>query len=216
MEIERAQPGAAQSESAQVGAGRPVVLRPGVVLPIMGYGFGSLAMVAAVILPVFAHSGGGTGFGLSPAGDWSQIGGRLIAGEICAVFAWGFFQLGSQRIILADDAMQIVSFALTWTVGRNEVADVAVSREATTIILVDGSTIEPMMFMSWGRGASSGGPTARKILQWRHPYDREAIDQGIVRSLAQRRISRPRAGLLFLVGLVALVAAEAAIATAFL
>jgi hypothetical protein len=214
MEIDTAQSGAAHNGSAPGSQELPVVLRPGIALPIFGCTAGSLATIAAVILAAIAH-GGGKGAGMPPAGDWSAVVNRLAAGEICVVFGCGFFALGSQRIILADNAMRIVSFALTWTVGRNEVADVAVSREATTIILVDGSMIEPMMFMSLGRGASSGGPAARKILQWRHPYDPGTIDQGIVGSLAQRRISRPRAGLLSLAGLVLLVAAEAVIVTAF-
>jgi hypothetical protein len=54
------------------------------------------------------------------------------------------------------------------------------------------------------------------VLRPGEPYDPEAIDQGIVRSLANRRISQVRPDLPFLVGLVALVAAEAVIATAFL
>jgi hypothetical protein len=83
---------------------------------------------------------------------------------------------------------------------------------------VDGSTIEPMMFWSSGSGfgSTSRGTIGDKILQWREPYHPGTIDQGIVRSLAERRISQVRPDLLFLVGLVALVAAEAVIATAFL
>jgi len=31
----------------------------------------------------------------------------------------GVLQLGSQRIILNDDAMRIITWCLTWTVGRS-------------------------------------------------------------------------------------------------
>jgi hypothetical protein len=179
-----------------------------------------LAAVGAVTLAIVAHSGGGKGIGMSSAGDWSQLGGKLIAGEIFAVFAWGFFQLGSQRIVLAEDTMRIMTLFLTWTVGRHEVANVSVTRQYVTIVLVDGSTIEPMMFWSSGSGlfpnANSRVTISEKILQWRGPYDPEAVDRSVAQRLARRHISQLRANLPFLVGLVALVAVEAIVATAFL
>ena len=140
----------------------------------------------------------------------------MIAGEVTAVFAWGFFKLGSQRMILTDNTMRIVTWFLTLTVGRNEVADVALSRQALTIVLIDGSTIEPAMFWLLGpgvvylragffRNAMSREKIREKILQWREPTDPETADRGFVQSLGQRRISRVRANLPLLVGLVAFV-----------
>jgi hypothetical protein len=226
MEAKRAQPVVAQNGSARGSQERPVVLRPGSVLPIMGYAAGYIFTIVAVILALVAH-GGGKGGGLPPSGDWSAIGDRLIAGEVTAVFAWGFFKLGSQRIILADNTMRIITWYLTWTVGRNEVADVALSRQALTIVLIDGSTIEPAMFWSSGpgmvylragffRNAMSREKIRDKILQWREPTDPKTVERGLAQSLGQWRISRVRANLPLLVGLVAFVAAEAVIATAFL
>jgi hypothetical protein len=55
----------------------------------MAYAAGYILTVVAVVLALVAH-GGGKGAGMPPSGDWSAIGDRLIAGEVTAVFAWGF------------------------------------------------------------------------------------------------------------------------------
>jgi hypothetical protein len=118
MEAEPVLPAAAQPGSARGSQERPVVLRPGVALPIIGYAGAYAATVAAVILALVAHAGRSR-VGMAPPSRWSDLGDRLIAGEVTAVFAWGFYKLGSQRIILNDDAMRIITWCLTWTVGRS-------------------------------------------------------------------------------------------------
>ena len=64
MKAEGAQPGVAQNGSARSSQARPLVLRPGSVLPIMGYAAGYIFTVVAVVLALVAH-GGGKGAGTS-------------------------------------------------------------------------------------------------------------------------------------------------------
>jgi hypothetical protein len=45
---------------------------------------------------------------MPPAGDWTALGDRLFAGEVCAVFAWFFYKLGSQRVTLGLTATRLV------------------------------------------------------------------------------------------------------------
>jgi hypothetical protein len=96
------------------------VLRPGLALPLLGYVGAVGAFVAAVIVTVVAHAGGSRAL-MPPADDWGALSDRLIAGEVSALFAWGFYKLGSQKIILARDAMRILIWGAVWTVGRDEV-----------------------------------------------------------------------------------------------
>jgi hypothetical protein len=147
----------------------------------------------------------------------------LIAGEVCAVLAWGLYKLGSQRIVLNGDTMRIITWGLIWTVVKDELADVALSPQVLTIVLADKSTIEPLMFYSSGpgmlyinaglfRNSMSSESIKNKLLEWRDsPSGSGEIDRGIAQSLGRRSISKVRANLPFLLGLVAIVAIEAVV-----
>jgi hypothetical protein len=191
-------------------------------LPFIGYVGGYGFMIAAVILAVLAQGSSGR-VGMPPPSHWSTISNRLIAGEVCAVLAWGLYKLGSQRIVLNGDTMRIITWGLIWTVVKDELADVALSPQVLTIVLADKSTIEPLMFYSSGpgmlyinaglfRNSMSSESIKNKLLEWRDsPSGSGEIDRGIAQSLGRRSISKVRANLPFLLGLVAIVAIEAVV-----
>src|SRR5229473_2640557 len=83
------------------------VLRPGIALPVFGYLGAVGALIAATVVAAVAHAGGARA-PMPPAGDWAALGDRLFAGEVCAVFAWFFYKLGSQRVVLGASSMRIV------------------------------------------------------------------------------------------------------------
>lgn len=202
----------------------PVVLRPGVALPLLGYVGAVACFAGAVVLAIVAHAGAA----MPPRGDWSAIGDRLLASEIVAVVAWGMYKLGSQRVSLGPSAMRVVTWGVSWTVGRDEVKDVVLLPSALEIRLTDGSSIRPSMFWSSGpgiiyfqaglfRNAMSRETVRQKILQWREvPGDvpvTAARRWG--RVPASRRRWQVRANLPLLFALVAFIAAEAAAVTAW-
>lgn len=202
---------------------RPQVLRPGILLPLIGYG-GAFAMAAgAVAMAIFADAGGGHA-GIPPRGDWHAIGHRLLAGEICVLFTWVLYKAGSMRIILGSATMRIVSWALTWTVGRNEVSDVELSASELTIRLADGSRIRPMMFWSSAPGviyfrlglfanSMSRETICARILEWRQPPP--GSPGTAARAGRRDRRWRVRADLWLLLGMAAAIAVEAVLVTAW-
>jgi hypothetical protein len=197
------------------------VLRPGIALPVFGYLGAVGALIAATVVAAVAHAGGARA-PMPPAGDWAALGDRLFAGEVCAVFAWFFYKLGSQRVVLGASSMRIVTWGLVWMVGRDEVDRVMLSPSALTVVLADGSKIRPSMFWSSGTGFafvsagiftnfSSRRTISERIMQWRRvpaspPPGRQAS--------ARRRHWRPRPNLLLLVTLLAVIGAEAVLVTA--
>ena len=140
---------------------RDIVLRPGIVLPALGY-LGSLGFgIAAVVVIV------------SPGAPNHSLGARLTFGQVMAVAVWAFYKLGSQRIILTPDVMRVVSFTQIWNVRRGGVQEVASAAEyAVVIVLTDGSVIEPFMFMTQGslaglsRNAMSRMTIPDRIMEW--------------------------------------------------
>jgi hypothetical protein len=178
------------------------------------------------VVTVVAHAGGSRA-PMPPAGDWGALADRLIAGEVCALFAWGFYKLGSQKIILARDAMRILTWGAVWTVGRDEVERVLLAPSSLTIMLCDGSRIRPSMFWSSPTGmALAGGDifanfSSRKtifeqIMRWRRPPagDTPTGVSPAGRALPRAPRWRVRGNFLLLVTLIA-VAAEAVLVTAF-
>lgn len=89
-----------------------VVLRPGIVLPAIGY-LGSLGFAITLVVLV-----------ASPGAPNHTLLARWIGGQVAALAAWGFYQMGSQRIILSADVMRVVSFAQIWNVRRGGVREV--------------------------------------------------------------------------------------------
>ena len=90
---------------------------------------------------------------LPPAGDWSALTGRLAAGEVFALFSWGFYKLGSQKLILRDKSLCILTWGLRWTLARDEIQYVVTTPASLTIFLVDGTRVRPSMFWSSGPGS---------------------------------------------------------------
>ena len=69
-----------------------VVLRPGVVIPVMGYlasaGFAVTAVIVIALPGPHNHS----------------LDARWLGGQVAMVFAWAFYKFGSQRIVLSLDS----------------------------------------------------------------------------------------------------------------
>lgn len=194
-------------------------------LPLLGFSGAAASFAGAVVLAVIAHAGKHAP--MPPAEDWRAIGDRLLAGEIMAVTAWGFYKLGSNRIVLRATSMEIVTWGLRWFVDRAEVADVVQFPASLTIILTDGSRIRPSMFWSSGpgmiyfqlglfRNAMSRETIRHRILAWRQDPAGQARSRprGIRVRLRCRRW-RVRADLWLLLGLAAAIAIEAAAVTAW-
>jgi len=136
---------------------RDVVLRPGIVIPVMGY-LGSLgAAVGAVI--VVAH----------PGPHNHSLDARWVGGQVLVTGAWLFYKFGSQRIVLSPDVMRVVSFIQVWNVRRGEVqeTDLEDGLYALVIALTDGSTIDPFMFTIWGKAGLTRNAMSRKAISER-------------------------------------------------
>lgn len=200
----------------------PRVLRPGVLIPAVGYTFMFGSGIAAVVLAVVAPEGGGHRF--PAAGDWSALSSRMIASIVCACAAWAFYKVASNKAVLHDESMEIVTFMLRWTVARDEVADVRVVPSSLEIRLADGCAIRPSMFWTTPAGAvySAAGlfknamsrSTIRKqILTWRQAPT-PVLANGS-RFWPCRRHWRFRLNLGFLGLAVAVVAIESMLVTAF-
>jgi hypothetical protein len=208
----------------QEGAGSlPRVLRPGVLVPLVGYTASTVFVAAAAVLAVIAPEGGRHKFPL--AGDWSALTGRLIASIICVFSAWLLYQVGSNKIVLSDTSMQITTSVLRWTVERDEVENVRLTPSALQIALTDGCVIRPSMFWSTPAGsvyfalglfknAMSRSAIRTQILDWRHSPIRAASGQH--KPLWPcRRHWRTRLSLGLLMVIIGVVATEAVLVTAF-
>jgi hypothetical protein len=208
------------------GRSGPVVLRPGIAQPVLGYGLSVPALAAGLAFTWLAHSGKNAP--LPPAGDWHALVNRLGAGLVSAVLAWGFYQLGSQQVVLGDEVMRILSIGTEWRVRRDEVARVVLSPAALTIVLADGRKIRPFMFLStpsgmvmlsvgWFRNAMSRTAIAEAIMQWSQAVPGGFGDDRPGAGAAPRvRRFGLRASCLLLPAVAAIVALEAVLVTAFL
>ncbi len=156
------------------------------------------------------------------AGDWSAIGDRLIAGEITVLVAWTLYKLGSQKVVLGETTMRIVTWGLSWTVGRDEVARVVLSPSSLTVVLADGSKIRLSMFWSSGSGVafvsaglftnfSSRRTISERIVEWRRVPASPAPG---AQAPACKRHWQLRPNLLLLISLLAVIGAEAVLVTA--
>lgn len=121
--------------------GRNGILWPGL-FPVFGCLCSLGTFVAAVV--AVAH----------PGAPNHSLGARWGFGEIVAVWGWGLYKLGSQRIVLGDDEMRILTWGVCWRVARGEVRDVVLSAEpfSLAVVLEGGYRIRPSMFL-----ASPGG-----------------------------------------------------------
>jgi hypothetical protein len=206
-------------------AAEPTALRPGLALPVLGYLGAAASTVVALIFAYAAYSGGEHA-GPPPAGDWHALPARLLVGLVGALFAWFFYKLGSQRVVLGTDTMRIVSWGLVWTIRRDEIAKVTLTPASMIIILTDGKRIRPSMFWSSGTGMiavragrfanfSSRTTIAEAIRAWRRMPAATGPAAGQPAAAAGTRW-RTRLTLLPLVTLAIVVAAEAVLVTAFL
>jgi hypothetical protein len=121
-----------------------------------------------------------------------------------------------QRIVLSPDVMRVVSFIQVWNVRRGEVqeTDLEDGLYALVIALTDGSTIDPFMFMIWGkagltRNAMSRKAISERITEWNAGALPDIASNG--GPLAWRQI---RLNLILLLGLSAVVAVGAIALTA--
>jgi len=141
-------------------------LRPGIALPVLGYGG---AVVAALLSTVL----------ITHPGPQHSLVDRWGGGALVVVWAWAIYKLGSNRIILDEDSLKIVSWGLIRTIPRGEVESAVVTSEAfsVSIVLADGSVIRPAMFllspggMSYARAglfpnAGSRQAIAARITEW--------------------------------------------------
>jgi hypothetical protein len=218
------QPARQNGDSAVVASpqGTARVLRPGVAIPLLSDAAAIACVAGAAVLAVLAPTRGRHPFPL--AGDWSALPSRLIAAEVLAFCAWAFYKLGSSRIVLRENTMEIMTWMLCWTVGRGEVADVAAEPTSLAIYLADGCVIRPSTFWStptgviyfrlgWFKNAMSRQTIRDAILAWRRPAAQ--------RPPKARRIWpcgrhwRTRFNLFLLALLLGVFAAEAALITAF-
>jgi hypothetical protein len=135
-------------------------LRPGFAMPVLGYLVAVIATVLAFVAVTF------------PGPHNHSLPARWLGGQVAITFAWGLYKLGSNRIVLGQDAMRIVSWGRTWTVRRGEVKSVLLASEAfsLSIILADGSVIRPFMFM-----ASPSGVAYLRGGLFRNSMSRETI-----------------------------------------
>ncbi len=204
-------------------AGPPDVLRPGIALPVMGYVGAVGTLVAGLVFAYYAHAGGYKA-PMPPAGDWSALGDRLIAGGVCAAACWAFYKAGSQRVVLDQREMRIFTWGAVWTLPRDAVSGVLLRTSALTIVLADGTRVRPSTFWSSPIGvpAVSAGlfgnfasrkVIAKRITEWCSSRPgREKTAQPA--EVNPDRYWRARMNIPLLVVLLALVVAEAVIATA--
>jgi hypothetical protein len=185
----------------------------------MGYSFSVIAFVLGVVVAYLAH-GGKRGPPIASSGDWSLLGDRLIAGCICAVFAWFFYELGSQRVTFRGPLLEIVDLLFTWKVARSEVAEVFLTPSSLGIRLSGGTLIEPLMFRASSGGAamvshgrfanfSSRRIIAREIDEWRLMPREDDEDAENFEIQSKIRLNPP-----LLLTLIVLMAVEALIVTA--
>jgi hypothetical protein len=163
------------------------------------------------------------------AGDWHALVNRLGVGLVFTVFAWGFYELGSQQVVLGDELMRILSLGTEWRVRRDEVARVVLSPASLTIVLTDGRQIRPFMFLStpsgsvmlsmgWFRNAMSRTTIAEAITRWAQPVPAGTGDDRPETGAAPPPVRRfgLRASCLLLPAVAAIIAIEAVLVTAFL
>jgi hypothetical protein len=171
-----------------------VTLRPGVLLPGLGYLVSLGIAVGAVIVVVHP-------------GPEHTLAARWGGGQILMTGAWILYKIGSHRIVLTPEVMRVVGFVLTWNVRRGGVQEVrSQAPYGIVIVLTDGSLIEPLMSLGRGGiGPSLNAMSRQKIMGWNAatPSDFVESDAG---PLAWRQI---RLNLLVLLGLSTVVAAEA-------
>jgi hypothetical protein len=197
------------------------VLRPGVLLPTIGYAAAIAAAIGAVVLAIVAPMGGHQPF--PKAGDWHALSSRLIAGEICGIAAWCFYKVASNKVILSEASMQVITFMFRWTINRDEISDVKLVPSSMVIMLTDGCIIRPSMFWLTPAGALYFGAGLRRnavsrnvvrdeILRWRQAP--EALQRNARAWWPCRRHWSLRPNLILLTLLVCVVAAEAIAVTA--
>ena len=116
----------------------PVTLRPGFVLPASGYVVAITATVLSFVAVTFPGPHNHTLFA------------RWLGGQVLVTGAWAVYKLASNRLVLGEQDMRIVSWGRIWTVCRGEVEEVLLTDEAfsVTISLTDGTVIRPFMFMA--------------------------------------------------------------------
>lgn len=176
---------------------RDVVLRPGILLPSLGY-LAALGFAIVVVIVV-----------ASPGAPNHSLGARWEFGQIITVAVWAFYKMGTQRIILTQDVMRVVNFAQIWNVRRGGVQKVTSSAGfAVIIVLTDASLIEPFMFMTKGsvlltRNTLSRATIPGRIMEWNDGAPPDAASDP--RPLAWRQL---RLNLPVLLILSAVVAAE--------
>lgn len=182
-------------------------LRPGVAIPVVGY-LGSLAMAISAVVVV-----------ATPGAHNHSVDARWFGGQIIILISWALYKLGSNRIILDGDVMRVLSWGLTWTVRRGEVRSVELSRgpRSLSILLTDGSALEPVMFMTSPFSPINPGGSSSNIMSRRDIRDRiiewnaeKLVEEEIPSSssLPERRW-RIRYNLTLLLALSVLVAVEA-------
>jgi hypothetical protein len=147
-----------------------VALRPGVALPVIGYLVAIVATVLSFVAVTF------------PGPHNHALFDRWLGGQVLVTGAWAFYKLASNRIVLGEGAMRIVSWGRIWTVRRGEVEEVLLTDEALSlsIILADGLVIRPFMFM-----ASPLGVGYFQAGLFRNSMSREAIAARITEWNAQ-------------------------------
>jgi hypothetical protein len=151
-------------------AGQSVTLRPGIVLPVIG-SLGSVVMAALSFVAV-----------TFPGPHNHSLFARWLGGQVLAVAAWALYKLASNRIVLGEESMRIVSWGQTWTVRRGGVAQVELTDEAFSlaITLTDGLVITPFMFV-----ASPAGVGYFRAGLFRNSMSRETIAARITEWNAQ-------------------------------
>ena len=215
------------TRASTTGPSGPLVLRPGIAQPVLGYALAVPSLAAALVFAWLAHSGKNAP--LPPPGDWHALGDRLGAGLIGAVFAWGFYQLGSQQVVLEEEVMRILSIGTEWRVRRDEVARVVLSPASLAIMLTDGKQIRPFMFLStpsgmvmlsvgWFRNAMSRTAIAETITHWAQASPPGTAGDRADAGATPRPVRRfgMRASCLLLPAVVVAVAIEAVLVTAFM
>lgn len=192
----------------QAGRQSRETLRPGVVLPALGYVVAAMGVVLSTVLVVHP-------------GPQHSLAARWGGGELVVVWTWALYKLASTRIILGGDSLEIVSWGLIRTIPRGEVESAVVTSEAfsVSIVLADGSVIRPVMFLlspagvSYARAglfpnAGSRQAIAARITEWSREAD------GGTPAAAPARRWRVRLNLMVLTAASLVVAAEAISLTA--
>jgi len=118
----------------------PAVMRPGFVVPALGYTGAFGFLVAALVVPVFSAP---RGFH-PPLTGAADLWGRLMTGAFFAAASLFLYMLGSSRIVLETDKLHMVTGGLEWSVGRAEITEVFVS-SGLTVVLADECRIRPLM-----------------------------------------------------------------------